>query len=308
MKVVILCTSDYANFGYIIGQSLKSVGFDAVTLKTISHRYKYIEQAQVVNYSYMKKTIMESDIVIFMHSEFINTGLRLSNKKVFVIHGGGRYRNNPKKSNDIFNRFVRKSLIQTGDLLGLGARNEVWIMGAINTNSIKMVDKKISNEIIISHFPSKAIIKGTDMIERVIKKLKNDPTIINKFKYICSDTQVSWSENLKRMSECDIYLDACQPKIGKAKYGEFGIAALEAAAMGKIIVTHFMSSERYKKEFGEHPIQVINSESDIENVLRRLLNTPINELQNLQFETRKWVETMHSYKAMGTRLKKILLD
>jgi glycosyltransferase involved in cell wall biosynthesis len=306
MKVVFLSVNDDANLSYIISKSLQSVGVDSSALAIHRHKFNYDEQAEITNYKVMKKRIQRSNIVIFAHSEFVNTKADLTGKKVFVLHGGSRYRKFYKELNPIFNKIVHKSLIQTGDLLGLGAKNEVWIMAAVDTEKIKASNKKISDKIIISHFPSKVKTKGTEIIEQVIRKLQQDKTISNKFVYVSSKERISWSANLERMSKCDIYIDACKPILDGRKYGEFGIAGFEAAALGKILVTHFLSSDRYKKEFGEHPIQVINCESDIEQILRKLLSMSIEELQDLQIQTRQWVEKFHSFKAMGERLKNIL--
>lgn len=307
MVVTFLSRGDAANLSYNLSESLRSVGIDSIALKIKPHKYKYEKEAIITNYDTINRRVSKSNIVVFVHSQYmkhLKPGI-LDKKRLFVVHGGSTYRKEPKKFNQFFNPIVEKTLIQTGDLLGLGGKNEVWIMAPIDTETIKPCNKEISDKIIISHFPSGELVKGSPVINNVISRIQKDKTIANKFIYNFSGTRVTWRENLNRMAKCDIYLEACQPRLGKNRYGEFGIAGLEAAAQGKILVTHFMSSERYKKEFGDHPIQVINCEADIEPVIRNLLSMSKEQLIDLQIKTRKWVETFHSFKAMGLRLKNI---
>jgi hypothetical protein len=219
-----------------------------------------------------------------------------------VFHGGTDYRQNFRKVNRKFNRIVEKSIIQTADMLGLGAKNEVWVLPAVDSEKLKPVYERISSKKVIGHFPSSEANKNTDLIIEVIWRLKADPLIDSKFVFIPPTGGTGWSENIKRMSECDIYIEACAPKQRKRKYGEWGITALEAAALGKTVVTHFLSLDKYEQEYGDCALNVANSAQDLEGVLRKLIEMDNNELLRNKKKTRKWLETNHSYQAVGRRL------
>jgi len=308
MVVTFLSRGDAANLSYNLSESLKAVGVDSIALKLKPHKYKYDKEAIVTNYDTINRRVAKSDIIVFVHSQFLKhldkKNLR-GKKKKYVVHGGSTYRIDFKKINIFFNKFVDKTLIQTGDLLNLGGRNEVWIMAPIDTDYIQPINKEISDKIVISHFPSGELVKGSNVINSIMNKLMLDKTVSGKFIYNFSGQRVPWKKNLERMAECDIYLEACQPTLKKRRYGEFGIAGLEAAAQGKILITHFRSSDRYKQEFGEHPIQVVNTPEEIEQTIRRLLLLSKDELVDLQNKTRDWVVKYHSFKSMGERLKKV---
>lgn len=309
MKVILISINDNSNVGYNFEQSLKSVDVDAISFCKYIHKLQYLNHSKC--YSYPRELlhyVNKSDIIIFMHSKYIRLETDLSSKKIFVFHGGTTYRQNPEIINKIFNPIVEKSLIQTGDLLDLGAKNQQWILPSVDTDLLLPCYERVDEKLIISHYPTGYAkdTKGSSIILKVITKMQNDPDIKDKFIFNFSEKKVPWKQNIERVKLCDIYLEAFNLTFQGKKYGEFGVAGLEAASLGKILVTHFLSSERYKKVFGNHPIQVINCEDQIEKVLRFLLSLNKQDLHNLKVQTRNWVENVHGLKPTGKRLKKIL--
>jgi len=301
MKVLIVARSDWANMAYRYQESLKEVGVDAkaVTLK-INYSCKP-NHAEICSLDKMKSYAKSAEIIQFMHSEYFDLGVK--NKRFFVFHGGSIYRGHSTARNKIFNPFVEKSIIQTGDLLGLGAKNEVWVLTSVDTNKIKPVYKRQSNKLIVGHFPSNPKVKSSPGINKIMKNLKK--RFGNKFEYVHSP-RIIWNKNMKRMSKCDIYIDACTPIFKERKYGEWGCAAVEAAALGKVVISHMLSYERYEQEFGKCGIQVANSLQDIKTQMTRLLSMSDNDLLDLRKKTRDWVEKFHSFHAMGKRLKEVV--
>ena len=130
----------------------------------------------------------------------------------------------------------------------------------------------------------------------------------NLWYFIHDAKTVSHKENLERINKCDIYIEAMQPKLGSFTYGEWGVTALEAAAMGKIVLSHFLSKYKYEKEFDACPIFTINNKYDLKNQLRTVLLMKEWEVRKFQSLTRAWVVKNHSYKPTGERLKKLLND
>ena len=303
MNVLMLAKTDWANLGSSYSEGLKSVGVNSVILVANRHNFKYPKKGS--KHCCPRKMIpycKNAAIIQFMHSEYINVG-PLIGKRIFVIHGGSKYRQNPRKYNSIFNPIVEKTIIQTGDLLGLGAKNEVWVLPPIDTERIKPIYNINEEKIIIAHHPDHVTTKGTRVINKVMKSINRDSYNRNKIHYVYSPKIVRWKNNIKRISQCDIYIEALNLKQGNKKYGEWGITCLEAAALGKIVITHFLSLKRYEKEYGKCPLMVANNPDQLKNVLKKLIAMDKGQLLKIKKETRRWVEKLHSYKAVGKRLK-----
>ena len=118
--------------------------------------------------------------------------------------------------------------------------------------------------------------------------------------------RVSWKRNLRRMSRCDIYIESLNIDSTSDNQHDWSLTALEAAALGKIVITNFRNQQRYEKEYGECGLLVANSKKELENILLKLIHSSPEQLIELQRKTRKWVETHHSLKAIGLRFKKII--
>jgi hypothetical protein len=308
MKVLIVSKDDYANMGYKFQESLREVGVDS---KAVTFRVGYSckpRHAEICNLKKMRVYAKSSEIIQFMHSEYFNLGVK--NKRLFVFHGGSKYRINSHIKNEIFNPIVEKSIIQTGDLLGLGAKNEVWVLAGVDTNILKPIYKRKYDKIRVAHFPSSVIAKNSKGIGKVMKGLKKE--FGSRFEYVSSSRRLSWGKNMKRISECDIYIDACTPLLKSkkdpkgSKYGEWGVAAIEAGALGKVVISHMLSLKKYEKQFGKCSIQVANSLNEIRDHMIKLLSMTDDELFQVKKDTRSWVEKFHSSYYMGKRLKEVV--
>jgi hypothetical protein len=89
--------------------------------------------------------------------------------------------------------------------------------------------------------------------------------------------------------------------------GEFGLTAMEACALSKIVVTCFASFEEYKEDYGcVSEIVPSASEDELERRLRELLVLPRDELINKRMRTREWICNHHSYIPTGVRIKRLL--
>lgn len=300
MKVLLVMYGDHANLGCTLSEMLNKVGVNAVALRLLKRRVSRPRTAKLVSKEEMQKQAKMAEIIVFMHSKIPINIAKLKNKRYFVFHGGSEYRKSSRNKNKLFNPIVKKSLIQTRELYNRGAKNQVWLLPPVDLDTIKPVYERFSDKLIIGHYPSKVKTKRSRIFNEVINKLKKDKNLANKFEYRFNAKLIPWTEHLKRVSKCDIYLE----QIGYI--GEWSISALEAAALGCVVVTNFKSVGLYKKEFGECAIQVANNKNQLERVLRRLILTNDKEIQRLKYESRKWVEQFHSYDYVGNRLKGIL--
>lgn len=308
MKVLIIAVHDWAGMGNLLTESLRSVGVDARFYVTKASPYKFPVVA--MNKVQTKQFARQCDIVQYMHSEQAKIGVDISKKKIVIFHGGGKFRNNSHTICNKFNSMVDCSIIQTYDLLGLGAKNEKWLLPPVDTKRINPVYETEGEKIIVGHYPSAPRNKGSHTVNKLIKRIRNK---VPDFEYRYSYEKVPWKQQIKRMSQVDIYIERMSLKSqGKRqtegvwfKTGVWGVTALEAAALGKVVVTNFFGHKRYKKDYGECHLQIANSEKDMEELLIKLLSTPKDDLLQLKQQTRHWAETHHSFKAVGNRLKMI---
>jgi hypothetical protein len=299
MKVVFLSHSDWANWGYMFSKSLNKVGVESIAYCSNPHRYNYHEMA--IKYGKTSKTnIINADVIVFMHSEFVNTGIDLSNKIIAVVHAGSKYRNHSERINSIFNPIVDVSFCSS-DLLGRGPKNEVCIQGAIDTDYLQPVYSNLENKtnIVIGHYPSGP--KKHEIITKVVNKVKR---IRKNIDFRCDLNNVSHEEQIKRVSECDIYIEEMTSVPGDTSYSTFGTTALECAALGKIVCTRFPDLLLYEKLFGKcEGIQVTNTEKELEDKLLWILSLSNIDFIELQKKARQWVVDRHSPEVIGLWLK-----
>ena len=304
MKVVNCSRTDWAAFSYDNAMALRSVGIDAESLCMIKHQFNYEKASTPATGETIRKKMKEADVVQIIHSCAHSLNYFISSRskaKLIVYHSGSIYRNNPATFNKLFNGHVHKSVIALGEFSGLGCKNEHYMVGAIDTDSI-FPNYEEPNYYTIAHYPSNAAIKGTDNIRKMIGSLKNDTAFI----FNCSTELVDYKAQRKRLSECDIYVELFNPSLDGKKYGSWGITALEAAAMGKVVVTQNLSNDVYTRAYGECPFILAKDEGDFMNKIDAVLKLPYVQLRILQEQTRKWVVDNHGYLATGRMIKTIL--
>lgn len=309
LDILFIARRDFANLGYTLSQCMNELGLKTHMAMTIGTPKKYQEQGEIVRKEKrMKKLVESAKIIQFMHSHHVYTPLSLTigdfnlkNKKVVVFHGGSLYRKRFIELNGLFNPIVDVSICQTADLLGLGAKNEKWVLPPVDTKKIQP-KFGIGKVYKLAHYPSKMETKGSDMINKTMKVLLRDERFKKKFSYSFSSRNVLWEQNLKRIANCDIYIEQVKPLLRNRPFCEWSITALEAAALGKIVISHFKNSERYKKEYGKHTIQIANNRKQLINTVKGLIKKDKESLEELQVKTREWVEEKHSFDAIGKKL------
>ncbi len=301
MKVVLIASADWSNIGYILSECLKTVGVDSVMLKNKRHHFKYPKQGTIIRgMQQVVKYAQDADIIQFMHSvipAWFDVDFALK-KKIAVFHGGSRYRLNHEKINKIFNPIVDLTIIQTPDLLNLGAKNEVWVGPAIDTSLIQP-KYEVNDRLIVGHYPSSSIAKCSHLITEIMKSMASKYDMDYQYSY----DRVPWVEQIKRVSNCDIYIENLAMKQDHADVGVWGLTALETAACADIVITPFVYVDLYRQQYGEFGPYVANSQLELEEALERLFTTPKHKILKLKKRNRRWVETLHSYTAIGQRLK-----
>jgi hypothetical protein len=191
---------------------------------------------------------------------------------------------------------VNKCIVALPEFYALGAKNVQYIVGAVNTDAITPLPYELAKPYRVRHYPSNAEIKGTDKIKEMMANV-NCP---HDFKW---DTQnVDAETQIDRVRQSDIYIELFKPNLNGKRYGSFGIQALEAAAMGKVVVSQNLHRDVYQNEYGECKLVLPETEDEFTFNLGALVSLSPPMIKQMQEDTRQWVVDNHSYKASGKRL------
>lgn len=326
LDVLMLAQFDYANTGYRFSKCLELLGLNVLFYKGGRSRSNHPKQGEVykgirkgkkgkhrnvVRVPSLRPLVEKAKVIHFIASVFVNTGADLSKKKVVVQHGGSRYRQGHERLNQIFNPIANASIIQMPELMGLGAKNETYVAFPVDTGYLQPdFKRKDCNKLLIGHFPTSTVVKGTGTVLEAIQELEAIPELRDRFEYVGTtilDTPakrfgVSWEENLDRVRRCDVVIDGCKLKQGGETYGEWGNAAFEAAALGTIPITHSLKVDFYESIYGECPMYIANSKDEIVSRLKAILMMSDEELLTEKKMIRDWIVEKHSLKATAKRL------
>ncbi len=156
---------------------------------------------------------------------------------------------------------------------------------------------------VIAHFGSNRA-KGTLNINEAVDNLEK--RIGKKFHYwshrgrnLDEGKCFLWTDVMRMVSMCDIYVEGLSLEAYGKPFGEWGNAAVEAGALGKIVVSHSLRNDLYEKNFGKCEIQVANSIDELTDTLERLVLMKEAERLEQKKKTRAWVERNHSFEAVG---------
>lgn len=314
IDVLMLTNNDWSNTGWRFSKCLESLGLNVQFFKGNKHLFEYPEQGQIhsalawhsqsftpfLTVPELRPLVEAAKVIHFIASTLIQTGADLKKKNIVMQHGGSMYRQNHEVMNPVLNGFVDATIIQMPELMGLGAKNETWISFPVDTELLQL-DFQIERRLRIGHFPSNTEVKGTEKILPIMEKSKS------RFEYVgiqdLPSDHVTWAENLERIRGCDILIEACNlTQLGRT-YGEWGNTVVEAAALGKIVITNSLSIDYYEREYGPCPLLIANSEEQLETRLEEVLAMTEAELIAKSEETREWVVQYHSMEATAMKLK-----
>lgn len=299
MKVLNISTSDYANFAHDNANALRSVGVHCDDIKVKEHYLNYQSQSRIVKLNQIGLIAKDYDLIQIFHSSIqCLDQVKNLGKKLVVYHTGSNYRSEHEAINNAFNPFVEVSFIALCEFSGLGSKNEKYIVGATKTDVSTL--RKTKHPYIFAHYPSDAEIKGTKEILSMILKTNGG------FNFHYSTDLVDYDNQRKRIGECDVYIELFKPILNGNQYGSWGITALEAASMGKVVVTQNLNNNVYQREYGDCPFTLAKNQKDFINKINYLLSLSNDEMILLQKKTFDWVNNNHSYLATGNRIKSIL--
>lgn len=332
IDVVMLMIFDWANTGWRFAKCLEMIGLRVFAFKGWYHQFGYAEQVPIhpdlykeavkfeggaknpmwvdISSPHLSRMVESTKVVHFRDTCVINTGINLEDKLVVVQHGGRAYRVNHKLYNDTFGYFIDKTIIQMPDILGKGAPNEELIYYPVQCNHPLFTPnfKRASKDhIILGHFPTSQFAKGSEAFVRASKrayKEYNNLRFIGTHSFSQADNMLLlWPDHLKRVQQCDVILETCAEVAQGKPFGEWGNQCIEAAALGKIVITNSHSAELYRKEYGEgFAPRIANNEDDVYRHLCEIGQLSDAELMEEKERSRKWVEKYHSMEATAQRL------
>lgn len=337
IDILILANWDWANTGWRYKKAMESMPaprrLRVLMYKGQPHSFNYPEQAPIhyrlANRSYkmdddgtlcrhpviipcpeLKALVERAQCVWFQAETFIETGADLSGKHVFVTLAGATMREEPEKVSEFFNAITEKTIAQFPTLMNLGCKDEVLVYYPVDTDYLQPeYYRHCPDKIIIGHFPSNPENKGSEMIRRVVDKIRMDPKYKDKMEYIgvaatkrSQIHSVDWRDNIDRMKKCDVIIETIQMEIGGKPFGEWGNTALEASALGKICITNSLNTELYKREYGDLGLWIANDADQLEAQIKKALDLDNAELCLEKQKIRRWAETYHSIPATGKRL------
>lgn len=151
-----------------------------------------------------------------------------------------------------------------------------------------------SDKVRIVHSPTNRKYKGTNLILRVIEKIKKE----RKIEFILIENQPRQFV-LEGKSRCDICIDQVGGKMGGTGYGKSG---LESLAMGIPTITNM--TKDYQNFLEDNPFVVANDEAELYQKLNELIDSKILR-DEIGMRSKEWVKTHHSYESVNKKLMEL---
>lgn len=337
IDVLLLTHWDWANTGYRFWKCIQmfpKLGYlpkiKALAYKGQPHSFQYPEQIPIYNPLHARNRICDypiitqakelrplmdrAKVVHFLAETFIDTrtdpteaiDAPLKDKYVIAQTSGSTLRNEPKKVSQFFNPIINKTIAQFPTLMNLGMKNEVLIYYPVDTDFILPEYKRRDpQKLVVGHFPSTPESKGTDIILPVVEELERQGkiTYVGVREAKKRDMKArDWLDQLDLYRQCDIIIETIKPELNGSPFGEWGNTALEAAAMGKIVITNSLNVDLYHREYGDLALRIANDQHTLSDHLESLITMSDDDLLREKIQIRGWVERNHSMEATSHRL------
>jgi hypothetical protein len=294
MKVLNIATHDFSNMSHENANALLSVGVYCLDVKIHPHVFKYKTESHIRTSRWIKENYRNFDVIQLFHSDESLFYIVQDHPNVVIYHTGTRYRNYKKKYDQLFKG--RKIITDQCEFL---LHNPTFNYLAPHT-TLKPKPKDTTGKLIVGHYPSQPDTKGTDRIIEMLELFKND------FELRISKEKVTHEENLKRVSECHIYVELFAPTQTGNPYGCFGVSAFEATAMGCLVVTNNINRSAYEDVYGGQPFLTPNTEENFINTITTLHDRETFEASKEIMH--KGFYDRHSITSTGTRIKDLIYE
>lgn len=313
MEVVFLSLGDWANIGSHLAESLRRVGVKAKSWASWHLKMDYPIKSNVyTDWEEVKEDTEKAKVVWLMHGNVFKhrTPYWRRDQIICAWHGGPPLLQMSEErstiSQDFFGRYLRRDLhpihfIQHPRLYDncYFLERKYLLSPPVDTERLQPTYYNRS-KLVIGHFPRNT---GTGLITKGHDKVVNVLSYVNGNFSTCIDTKfIDWDSHIRRIDKCDIYVEKLSVVLR-----EWGMTALEAAALGKIVIGQFDNRETYEKYYGQSPMLTANTETELKEVLYNISTWGRGRILHHQKLTRAWAEKYHSFEAVGRRLKNILI-
>jgi hypothetical protein len=256
----------------------------------------------------MEQLIKHHDIIQVFHSPIhLAPIMERSKKPVIVYHTGTGYRQTPEKIHAAYDGWVKKHVCALPELYeafkSRSAEPCVYMVGGVKIPNA--IHYGSGQDLIVGHYPSNPEVKGTERVAEVFQSLLSDgiPLLFD-----IQTNILPYSQQLKRINGCDIYVEMLAGMQGEKEYGSFGITALEAAARGKIVITNCKQAEPYAKHYGAFPFFIANTAEELKQVLTHLSALTSDEIWQLKHAYHDLLKDMHGHKTTGQYIVNNILN
>lgn len=285
MRYLNLSVDDYANMSHENANALRSIGVNCEDYsikftrnRNNTHVFKYATESKPIRIGEINELAKRFDCIQIFHTDE-RILKALDHDNIVVYHTGTRYRQNSDYFNVVFKGI--KQLTDQTEFVGLGDMRYI----APHT-TITAKPKRTDGKIIVGHYPSNPLVKGTSEIRKMLDPFKNE------FEIRINERTVPHQRQLQRMSECHIYIELFAPFQQGKVYGCHGVTAFESAALGCFTVTQNLYPEVYEKEYGVNYFHLANDRNSfletfegLIGVDRSILTTPLGFYLNHNIES-----------------------
>lgn len=275
---------------YGVNKALKLAGIDSECYVKELHPFGYSEEATEADYNKMKEVAREADVIHIFHSDhhLINAIGHPKGKKLCVWHTGTPYRIDPKFHNSFWKGY--KVYTDQAEFIS-GGLNADFIPAGVDFEALGKIKEDVLHK--FAHYPSNPEVKGTAEIKSIFDSCRIPIHI---------DTQlVSSAENIKRMAASEAYIELFAPLNHNKPYGHWGVSAMEAAALGKIVITNEVT-EVYRRFYGDSFVYAANNKHHFAAIIHAFNKMDAKELAERQYDSWYIANKNHNYKAVAERI------
>lgn len=292
MRILNLAVNDWANYSHDNANALRSIGIDCRDACFHPSPFNYKTQSLITNKNEITRVRNSYDIIQVFHTDPTIYNLVKDHPKVIVYHTGTRYRQQP----DFHDKIFKGRKIATDQCEFLFKQHMEYIAPHVNHD---VIQKSHGKKLIIGHYPSNPESKNTKKIQSMLSQFKND------FEIRIDTAKMNHQEHLKRVAQCDIYIELFNPMQNSKPYGCFGTSAFEATALGCLVVTNNINPTAYEDVYGQQPFLTPNTEQDFIAIIKTLKDITIFE--QVKKSLHDGFYDKHSIKATGKRIKEVIL-
>ncbi len=188
------------------------------------------------------------------------------------------------------------AFVSTPDLL-LDVPWATWLPVVVDVEGWRTERPPLTRDVpVVVHAPSRASLKGTDLVEPVVRELEREGLV-----------EYRQATGLDRAAMRSLYRDA-DVVVDQLRLGIYGVAACEAMAAGRVVVSHVGKQSRAAAQAAAgQELPVVEATGD---TLREVLTGLVGNRREAQAEAARgpaFVRTLHDGRASARALRPFLL-